>query len=862
MLNTTNYITGLFNQSALLYANDNIPVELSSLYIWDVPSPYTSNNTQTQLNLFKATTNSFTGDLGNLLGYAGGGGVAASLYGLCAANIDYSQSYSGISAAFQNVPLFSWSVAVVTHEQGHLLGSRHTHACVWNGNNTAIDGCGPMAGYPYEGTCSGAPIPSGGGTIMSYCHLISAGINFSLGFGSQPSTVILNNYTNSSCLSACVGGTFCGSPTGLTTTGITTSTVTFDWVAPAGATGYYVHYRESGTTTWLLDSTNTNAYTAIGLLPGTNYEWQVQTICSNNNSVWSSIVHSITVPLVCNAPSLLTFINISSITARVSWTATQAATAYVVEYKESAMSAWTSDTTSDTTYRIAGLMPLTAYDCRVYTICVGGGTSAGSPTGNFTTLDIGAPVTVVLQPDSLCGKDAVIGSLGAYQLNNFGDHLEFDAIAWTNGGQPGVARSLLEFDLSFIPAGSSVTNASLSLYYFPNNVNSGHSQLTGSNSATLRKITSPWGEMTVTWNNQPGTTTAGQIIVPASTSNSQDYLNMDVTAMMQDFVDDPAKNYGFMFILDNETPFRSLTFGSSDNPDATIRPKLEITYLPNITECATFQYSTCDGVDAEVASTTAPGYDTTNWGYHPEFNAISGTYSGVHSIARSMIYWDLSSIPVNASVTQATLDLFWDPFSGNVGHSTLSGSNEARLYRIISPWDEMTVDWHSQPSIDTSQYAILPASTSTQQDYSIDVTNLIQGFISNPISNYGLELRLANETAYRSLIFCSSDHADPAKHPKLSICYELPTGIINPAADETAGVYQDNTLQSAVFYSPVEFGDGTSVFLYSIDGKLVHVVDVSRRKSITINKQNLSTGLYMYRIMGKNVSRSGRIVFR
>jgi hypothetical protein len=71
----------------------------------------------------------------------------------------------------------------VAHEMGHSFGSRHTHACVWNGNNTAIDGCGPAAGYGYEGSCSGAPIPSIGGTIMSYCHLTSTGINFNNGFG-------------------------------------------------------------------------------------------------------------------------------------------------------------------------------------------------------------------------------------------------------------------------------------------------------------------------------------------------------------------------------------------------------------------------------------------------------------------------------------------------------------------------------------------------------------------------------------------------------------------------------------------------------------------------------------------------------
>ena len=83
---------------------------------------------------------------------------------------------------------------MVAHEEGHLLGSDHTHDCAWNGNNTKIDACGDFAGYTVTGCPQTVPaLPAGGGTIMSYCHLTTVGINFSLGFGPQPKAVILNN---------------------------------------------------------------------------------------------------------------------------------------------------------------------------------------------------------------------------------------------------------------------------------------------------------------------------------------------------------------------------------------------------------------------------------------------------------------------------------------------------------------------------------------------------------------------------------------------------------------------------------------------------------------------------------------------
>ena len=102
-------------------------------------------------------------------------------------------------SSYNNFPTYSWSVFVITHEFGHLFGSRHTHACVWNGNDTAIDGCAGNV----EGNCPLPGYPANGGTIMSYCHLQSVGINFNLGFGPQPGNVIRNSVNNASCLQPC-----------------------------------------------------------------------------------------------------------------------------------------------------------------------------------------------------------------------------------------------------------------------------------------------------------------------------------------------------------------------------------------------------------------------------------------------------------------------------------------------------------------------------------------------------------------------------------------------------------------------------------------------------------------------------------
>jgi len=198
----TNYVTGIFNQVSTLYANEQINTVVSEIVVWTQQSPYNSTSSINMLNAFTANRQGFNGDLAQLLSYKASGGVAY-VDGLCRSNPDYSMGYAGIQSSYSNVPTYSWTVEVCAHEFGHLFGSQHTHACVWNGNNTAIDGC-----YTTEGGCAnpGNPPATVGGTIMSYCHLTSSGINFSNGFGVQPGNVIRSEVTTATCLQACSGG--------------------------------------------------------------------------------------------------------------------------------------------------------------------------------------------------------------------------------------------------------------------------------------------------------------------------------------------------------------------------------------------------------------------------------------------------------------------------------------------------------------------------------------------------------------------------------------------------------------------------------------------------------------------------------
>ena len=278
---TTNWMTSVFNNVQTLYTNDGITVSLKSIFIWTDPDPYEGIGTSSTdyLDAFAEFTPVFDGDVGQLVGIDDGplGGVAVNINGLCT---QYNYSYSDVFFNFSTVPTYSWTVQVITHEFGHLLGSRHTHACAWNGNNTAIDGCGPTAGAQFaEGSCPTGPIPASG-TIMSYCHLLTGvGINLSNGFGPQPAQAILTAVNNGTCLSTNCTSSCPNTITEITTTNVTSSSVQISWTEIGSATSWQVAVTPFASSSIVWNTVTTNSYIATGLTPNIYYKIRVRPLC-------------------------------------------------------------------------------------------------------------------------------------------------------------------------------------------------------------------------------------------------------------------------------------------------------------------------------------------------------------------------------------------------------------------------------------------------------------------------------------------------------------------------------------------------------------------------------------------------------
>ena len=221
-------------------------------------------------------------------------------------------------------------------------------------------------------------------------------------------------------------------------------------------------------------------------------------------------------------------------------------------------------------------------------------TVAGTSDEVIREYDARTGITIItLRPGTNNGQDSWIDYMPSdpsYENGNAGNATQIKVLSWTIKGNLVYSRSLLRFDsLANIPAGKKVIAAKLLLYgpssspvYLPQ----GNSTYPGSpynyygqNTTLIRKVTSAWDENTVTWNTQPTTTSIGQDTIPASNSQWNYDVCIDVTNLVRTMlVNNGGTNYGFMLRLAHESVYKSMGFYSSEASDKTKRPKLVVIY--------------------------------------------------------------------------------------------------------------------------------------------------------------------------------------------------------------------------------------------------------------------------------------------
>jgi hypothetical protein len=110
---------------------------------------------------------------------------------------------------------------------------------------------------------------------------------------------------------------------------------------------------------------------------------------------------------------------------------------------------------------------------------------------------------------------------------------------------------------------------------------------------------------------------------------------------------------------------------------------------------------------------------------------ISANYENATSVV-AHIEFDTSSF-APGTVQDATLRLFHD-FNFNNGVSF-------DIYRVTSPWNEVSVTYPTRPTLDAAVYSTLAIADSNNKVWrEWDVTSLVQEWVNGTSTNYGLAI--------------------------------------------------------------------------------------------------------------------------
>ena len=126
-----------------------------------------------------------------------------------------------------------------------------------------------------------------------------------------------------------------------------------------------------------------------------------------------------------------------------------------------------------------------------------------------------------------------------------------------------------------IPEGAEITSAIFSIY----SINSPGQVV------NLHRITAPWAEQGVTWNNFGGSYDPN--VEGSFNTDTAGWHIVDVTSLVQSWVDGSYDNYGFLLEQGNNS---ATLYRSSEFSDAGLRPSLEICYSYGLgNDCVTIQ---------------------------------------------------------------------------------------------------------------------------------------------------------------------------------------------------------------------------------------------------------------------------------
>ena len=204
---------------------------------------------------------------------------------------------------------------------------------------------------------------------------------------------------------------------------------------------------------------------------------------------------------------------------------------------------------------------------------------------------------------------------------------------------------------------------------------------------------------------------------------------------------------------------------------------LKLPYQPVVTQILFLQPGPDGGKDAMISNIEPDK----NFGTYQYFEATYMTAENALTVMRSrrsLLWFDMSTLPKSAIIKKVVLKLFYDvpiPWDSTIVVPANSVVKPAGLLQqIVEPWEESKVTWNNQPkTTEVNQMTIVPFVRNVNY-IEVDVTSLFVSTSATALPNYGMLFKLTPTEKFKGFRFASSDFTEASMRPKLSVQYTLP----------------------------------------------------------------------------------------
>ncbi len=148
----------------------------------------------------------------------------------------------------------------------------------------------------------------------------------------------------------------------------------------------------------------------------------------------------------------------------------------------------------------------------------------------------------------------------------------------------------------------------------------------------------------------------------------------------------------------------------------------------------------------------------------PQNTTILQTGTNFKTQYRTLLQFDLSTLPFFSTITRGTLNVFFvgeDPeTTGTLG-----------VFQVLSEWDPKTVTWSKQPLVSASPEDTIAIPNQAGTLVTFNITTLLQNWNTNRAANLGVMLKFIDESCCSLFAIAGKQHHDSRFWPYLELTF-------------------------------------------------------------------------------------------